>query len=306
MELLQLQYFRTVARKEHMTRAAEELRIAQPALSKTISRLEEDLGVPLFDREGRQIRLNAFGKAFLRKVETALTALEEGRKEVREMSGLDQGSIHLATSTLDLLTEPLAEFVSAHPKVSFRITQASAGEMEELLASGEVDICFTPLPLEGPGFKSAQVLNEDVFLAVPPGHRLAGRESVALAEVANDPFIGYKEGMLFQPMNDAFMRKAGISPKFVCRVDEPSAISRLVQAGLGVALVGGCGRVAGTPLTLLPISAPACGRSFQVVWHEKRYLSVAVQQFRDFIVQYFGKRRNSGAKTEGKKAELAG
>lgn len=64
MELLQLQYFRTVARMEHMTKAAKELRIAQPALSKTIARLEEDLGVPLFDRQNRQIKLNEFGRAF--------------------------------------------------------------------------------------------------------------------------------------------------------------------------------------------------------------------------------------------------
>lgn len=80
MELLQLYYFRTVAKNQHMTNAAEELRIAQPALSKTIARLEEDLGVPLFDRQGRSIKLNTFGQAFLRKVETALNALEDGRK----------------------------------------------------------------------------------------------------------------------------------------------------------------------------------------------------------------------------------
>ncbi len=69
MELLQLKYFQTVARLEHMTKAAEELHIAQPSLSKTIARLEKDLGVPLFDRQGRQITLNSFGKVFLKRVE---------------------------------------------------------------------------------------------------------------------------------------------------------------------------------------------------------------------------------------------
>lgn len=150
MELLQLHYFRTVARTEHMTKAAQELCIAQPALSKTISRLEEDLGVPLFDRHRGRIRLNAFGKAFLDKVEKALTLLEEGRKEVSELAGLEQGSIHLATSTLDRLTDALGEFLALYPEVSFRITQASMEEMTQLVEAGEVDMCFTALPINRP------------------------------------------------------------------------------------------------------------------------------------------------------------
>lgn len=88
MDLLQLKYFQKVPRLEHMTKAAHELHIAQPALSMMIARLENDLGVPLFDRHGRQIRLNAYGKALLIKVEKALL----GRREITEMSGLEDGA----------------------------------------------------------------------------------------------------------------------------------------------------------------------------------------------------------------------
>ncbi|XEC97284.1 LysR family transcriptional regulator [Paenibacillus tarimensis] len=287
MELLQLQYFQKVARLEHMTKAAQELRIAQPALSKTISRLEEHLGVPLFDRQGRQIRLNTFGKAFLKKVETALTALDEGRKEVSELAGLEQGSIHLATTTLDRLTEPLTAFLAQYPKVNFKITQAAAEEMEQLLEAGAVDVCFTVLPIDGPDLESATVLEEEVFLAVPPGHRLAARKSVSLDEIADEPFIAYKEGLLFQPMNESFFRKAGITPNIVCRVDEPAAIAKLVRAGLGVALIGGCGKDPDSRLTILSIDYPVCRRQFQLIWHKKRYFSKAARQFLDFLVRYF-------------------
>jgi DNA-binding transcriptional LysR family regulator len=89
MELLQLHYFQTVARLEHMTKAAEELKIAQPSLSKTISRLEEDLGAPLFNRQGRNIRLNQFGKVFLTRVDRIFRELEEGKREIRDMAGLN-------------------------------------------------------------------------------------------------------------------------------------------------------------------------------------------------------------------------
>jgi DNA-binding transcriptional LysR family regulator len=93
LELLQFNYFQTVARLEHMTKAAEELHIAQPALSKTISRLESDLGVPLFDRHKRNIMLNAFGRIFLEQVEIALNALEEGKRRVVEEAGLEKGRV---------------------------------------------------------------------------------------------------------------------------------------------------------------------------------------------------------------------
>lgn len=293
MELLQLRYFRTVARLEHMTKAAQELCIAQPALSKTISRLEEDVGVPLFDRHGGRIRLNTFGKAFLDKVEKALTLLDEGKKEVTELAGLEQGSIHLATSTLDRLSDALGEFVALHPEVNFRITQASMEEMTHLVEAGEVDICFTALPIDRPDISTASVLKEDVYLAVPSGHRFAGRKSVRLSELAEDPFIGYKEGFPFQQMNDRFFQEAGFAPSFVCRVDEPAAIASLVRAGLGVALVGNCGG-SNSQMNLLHIESPACQRNFQIVWHEKRYLSLAARKFRDFLIGYFAESGEAG------------
>ncbi|TLS51885.1 LysR family transcriptional regulator [Paenibacillus antri] len=286
MELLQLQYFRTVAKWEHMTKAAQDLRIAQPALSKTISRLEKDLGVPLFDREGRKIRLNAFGRAFLNKVEAALTLLEEGQREVADLAGAEHGSIHLATPTLDRLSEPLNAFVALHPNVHFRITQASMGEMARLIESGEVDLCFTPLPMDRPDFSSTSVLYEDVYLAVPPGHRLSGRPSVRLDEAANEPFIGYKEGFHFQIMNEDFLRAAGIAPNFICRVDDAASIAKLVSSGLGVALVGNCGGP-NAAFQLLPIEYPVCRRHFKIAWHNKRYLSKAARNFIDYVGRYF-------------------
>ena len=288
-----MRYFRTVARMEHMTKAAQELRIAQPALSKTISRLEEDIGVPMFDRYGGRIRLNTFGKAFLDKVEKALALLEEGRKEVSELAGLDQGSIHLATSTLDRLSDALGEFLALHPEVNFRITQASMEEMTHLAEAGEVDMCFTALPIDRPDISMVSVLKEEVYLAVPQGHRLAGRKSIRLGELAEDPFIGYKEGFPYQRMNDLLFQEAGITPNFVCRVDEPAGIASLVRAGLGVALVGNCGG-SNSLLNLLHIEFPVCQRNFQIAWHDKRYLSLAARKFREFLISYFAKSTEAG------------
>ncbi|EST51510.1 LysR family transcriptional regulator [Brevibacillus panacihumi W25] len=101
MDLLQLKYFQVVARLEHMTRAAEELHISQPSLSKMISRLEKHLGVPLFDRHGKQIRLNRFGKIFLNRVDRVFAELEEGQYELADLTGLERGEADL------IITHPL-------------------------------------------------------------------------------------------------------------------------------------------------------------------------------------------------------
>lgn len=287
MELLQLHYFRTVARLEHMTKAAQELRIAQPALSKTVARLEEDLGVPLFDRQGRQIRLNAYGRAFLQKAETALALLEEGRREVADLAGQERGRVYLATATLNRLSEPLGAFLARHSDVNFRITQASLEETTRLLEEGEIDYGFSAAPIDRPDIRELPLLEEEIYLAVPPGHPLAERASIRLREAANEPFIGYKEEHPFRKMTDAFCREAGFAAHVVCEVDEPGAIRGLVRAGLGVALMPACKKDEESPLVLLHIEAPDCRRTFRIAWWEKRYLSAAALSFREFVVQYF-------------------
>lgn len=291
MELLQLQYFRTVARLEHMTKAAEELRIAQPALSMTISRLEKDLGVPLFDRRGRTIRLNQFGKAFLKKTDIALHALEEGRREVADLAGLERGSIYLVTSTLERFSEPLAAFRAIHPGINFRITQATMPEMGALLDNNEVDFCFTAMPIERPGISELLMAGEEVLLGVPPEHRFTQRKGITLQEAASEPFICYKKDNPFRKMNDHFCDIAGVSRNVVCEVDEPTAIGSLIRAGLGVAFVGQCAPE--STIVKIPIEHPVCRRTFRLVWQESRYLSKAAHTFKDFLAEYFSNKKET-------------
>ncbi|GIP33578.1 LysR family transcriptional regulator [Paenibacillus sp. J2TS4] len=293
MELLQLQYFRTVARMEHMTKAAEQLHIAQPALSKTISRLEEDLGVPLFDRANRQIRLNAFGKVFLAKVETALSSLEEGKKEVMDLAGLERGVISIATNALNRLSPAIAAFRERFPDVSFRINQIAPAEtysIGELLEQGIADLGFGPMSFHKPGIREVPVLQTEVFLAVPRGHRYEHQSSITLEQVADDPFIEYKIGHPFREANDEISSRAGIQRTIVCEVEEPAALGSLVQAGLGVAFVPGCKGDDVPQYTLLHIEDPDNKRAFYVSWNEARYLSEAAREFQRFLVEYYAEK----------------
>lgn len=290
MELLQLQYFRTVAGLEHMTKAAEQLHIAQPALSKTIARLEQELGVPLFDRANRQIRLNHFGKAYLAKVEAALSLLEEGRKEVTDMAGLERGTIRIATNALTRLTPAIAAFRELYPDIRFRINQIAPAEsyrIEDLLEQGNADLGFGPLTSHKPTIRERPVLQTEVFLAVPHGHRFEHLSNIALEQAANEPFIEYKPGHPFREVNDEISHRAGIQRTIVCEVEEPAALVNLVQAGLGVAFVPGCKGDEVSQYTLLPIRGPDNRRAFSMLWNEARYLPQAVRAFQRFLVEYY-------------------
>jgi len=288
MDLLQLKYFQMVAQMEHMTKAADRLAIAQPSLSKTIARLEEELGAPLFDRQGRHIRLNQFGKAFLRRVETIFNELEQGRREVADMAGLERGVVTLAASSLNLLPELLSSFLTKQPNVSFRLSQASTLKMQHLLESGEIDLCISSVPIDRPGIQWVPLITEEIFLAVPPGHRLAGRSSIRLSEVADDPFISLREGYGLRDTTDHFCRQAGFTPNIAYEVDEPAAIGRFVQVGIGVAFMPALAWIVGSePVVQLHIEEPVCQRTMGLAWLKKRYLSTAADRFRQSAIEYF-------------------
>ncbi|MBD3920347.1 LysR family transcriptional regulator [Paenibacillus sp. PR3] len=290
MELLQLKYFRTVARLEHMTKAAEQLHIAQPALSRMISRLEEDLGVPLFDRVNRQIRLNAYGRTFLSKVELALSLLEEGKKEVVEMAGLERGTVSIATNTLSCLSPAVAAFREKFPHVSFRINQIAPTETHsigELLEQGITDFGFGPIAIRKPGIRECSVLQTEIFLAVPCGHRLENQSSITLEQAADEPFIEYKIGHPFRQVNDEISRRTGIQRTIICEVDEPAALHGLVRTGLGVAFIPGCKWNEVTQYSLLPIQDSDNKHTFFISWNETRYLSEAAREFQNFIIKYY-------------------
>ncbi|SEF26679.1 DNA-binding transcriptional regulator, LysR family [Amycolatopsis pretoriensis] len=288
MDLLQLRYFQAVARREHLSQAAAELRVAQPSLSRAIARLEADLGVPLFDRVGRGLRLNRFGAGYLRRVDRALAELDDARRELADAAGLDHGSVSVAAETLLTLTGVVTEFRAAHAGVDIRLYQSSATEMANQLRAGEVDLCFASQPLPGADLRTRELLHEDVLLAVPVGHRLAGRERVRIADLAGEPFVTTRPGYWPRELADRLFAAAGLRPEYTCESDEPGATGDLIGAGLGIGLVPAYSRgVTHIPGVWLHVDAPDCHRTLNLVWRADAYLSVAAQRLSDFAAEYF-------------------
>lgn len=289
MDLLQLRYFQAVARREHLSQAAAELRVAQPSLSRAIARLEADLGVPLFDRVGRGLRLNRFGAGFLRRVDRGLRELDDARRELEDAAGLDHGSIAVAAETLLTVTGLVTEFRAEHPGVDIRLYQSSATTMANQLRTGEVDLCFASQPLLGPGLRTSELVREEALLGVPQGHRLAGRKRVRLEEVAGEPFVTTRPGYWPRELTDRLFAEAGLQPDYVCESDEPGATGYLISAGLGVGLVPAYSRGVGAhlPGAWMHLDVPDCHRVLTLVWRADTYFSAAAQRLTDFASHYF-------------------
>lgn len=292
MDLLALRCFQVVARHEHISRAADELLVAQPSVSRTIARLEAELGTPLFDRRGRRIQLNRHGEAFLRRVERALGELEDGRRELADAARGDGGSVTVAAETLLTLTGVLSAFRAAHPGVAVRLRQSPADVMARQLRAREMNLCFASQPLAGPALTSVVLLREEVLLAVPNGHRLAGRERVEVAALEGEPFVTPGPGHWQRVLADRLFAAAGVRPLVVCEGDEPGAVLDLVAAGLGVALVPAMARDSGTReiVAWTRLAAPDCHRELKLVRHKDAYESPAAHAFADFAVRHFRER----------------
>ncbi|MGX4585903.1 LysR family transcriptional regulator [Paenibacillus chitinolyticus] len=288
MELLQLQYFLAVARLEHMTEAARSLHVTQSSLSKTIQRLEEDLGVPLFDRTGRRLRLNEFGSRFLRRAERALFELKQGKQEMRDLSGLEHSTLELAVTTASTLPNILRAFRKKMPDIQFHVQMLATQEMVTLLHRGEVDFCLSSPPIEGEDIECQIVCIDPILVAVPKGHRLAERTSVSLTELRDEWFVGVKRGYGTRDLVDSVCNSVGFAPKYVYEGDEPARLSALVEAEIGLAFIPGTARNSRENIRYLQVEDHELVREIALIWHRSRYISRAASEFRKVVVDYFG------------------
>ncbi|RVU28022.1 LysR family transcriptional regulator [Streptomyces antnestii] len=236
MDLHALEQFLVVARLEHLSRAAGELHVAQPSLSRTVARLEAELGAPLFDRAGR-LRLNESGRRFRDHVERSLGELEAGRRAVAEAAREGVGSVRLASETFLTITGPLAVFKTAHPDIDVELHQMPAVDMHRALRTREVDLCVASQPIRGDGLDSVHLHDEQVWLTAPPGHRLASRASVGVEELRDEPFVISRPGHWQRRLLDRLFAGHNLMPRIVCEGDEPAALAGLVIAGIGLSLI---------------------------------------------------------------------
>ncbi|WP_223068743.1 LysR family transcriptional regulator [Paenibacillus caui] len=290
MEWQQLEYFQTVARLQHMTTAARALSISQPALSRSISRLEKELGVPLFERSGRSIVLSKYGHLFLLRVNRMLAEYQEGIQELDDLLHPEHGEVSLGfLHTLGVQFVPglIRTYRKDHPAVHFQLHQNNTPNLLNQLVSGEIDMCMAAPRETGQPLEWVELMSQELFVIVPRGHRLADSGPIHLKEIGDEPLISFKLGYGLRKIIDDLLREAGISPKISFEGEEVHTIAGLVAAGLGVAIIPQTKGIDPNEIAFVPVSFPSCSRTIGLAWHKERYLSRTAKQFREFVMEQF-------------------
>ena len=293
MELHQLRYFVTVVREGTFTKAAERLYITQPSLSEQIRKLETELGSPLFQRLGRRLALTSSGEAFLPHAERVLVEVDEARARIEEVRGLRLGRLSigvLPSVAARLLPGVVAEFRGRHPGVDVVLRERSLGaQLEQLVHDGAADLAIVRLPGRRADLEERALAREPMVLVVPPGHRLGGRRSVALAELAGEPFVATDPGHGLRGLLERCCRQAGFEPRVVLETGQPDSVIGMVLAGVGVTVVPRL--AAGREGTQVPIRDRHAYRELGVVWRQGQALAPAARIFVDMLRAEMDQRR---------------
>ena len=283
MELLQMYYFMEVAKTGHMTKAAKNLHISQPAISKTIHEIETELGVPLFDRVGRMIVLNDYGKIMLKHTEEVFNSITAARNEISATSTINNKTVTIAARVASShIGEIIRQFKQLHPDVSIKVVQMD-------LKNGfteDIGLCSSSIRINKK--TSHTLFKEDIALAVPVGHPFAKLDTINLIDVKGEPIIGLDSSQLNQTMKNA-CNKAGFNLAYAIESDDPSTVRKFIKMGLGLAFVPVITWHKISQLSdirLIKIDNPACYRYVNLKWNPDTIKKPAVSAFRDFIEEY--------------------
>lgn len=288
MELTQLRYFQVAAYYEHISRAAEELNISQPALSTMISRLEKELGFSLFDHNGRSIVLNQNGKRFLKRVNHILMEVDDSKRELQDMAHESDSSISLAVSSSQFL-QGMHAFMYQHPAYKWNQRVAENKEIVALLKRGQIDLAVTSPGIYGEEFESTLLLRDIFKLAVHKDHPLAQRKSVCLGEVTGERFIMLLKGLPFRAQTDRIFADLGITPHYIMECDHLLR-RELINANAGITIASQSAsfrHLFNDNIRFLDIEDVYHTRDIVLVSRKGRYLSKASRQFADFLKHKF-------------------
>lgn len=295
MEIRQLKYFMEVAKREHMTEAAEVLHVAQSAVSRQISNLEDELGVDLFIRQGRKVRLTPIGRMFLDRISQAMAMLEDATREVNEHLDPYRGTIRVAfpiSLAAYILPTAISAFREYYPEAKFQLRQATFYELIELVLEGEYNMALLgPVPTNNDKLDGHILFTENMVALVPINHMLAREPVLTLSQLAEEPFILLPKGMHLREIIINACLEQGFSPKIAFEGDDVDALKGLVSAGLGISLLPDITLMDTFPrgTVKIPIIEPQVPRTIGIITSKNRQLLPTEKIFFEFLKQFFSK-----------------
>lgn len=292
MTLLQLQYFKALAHVLHYTQAAAQLHIAQPSLSYSIKELEKELGVKLFEKDSRHIRLTIYGEQFLSYVERALSMLDEGVNVLQQMADHAQQIVRLGyfhSISASLIPSIMLGFYdqSANQNIRFQFEEATSFDLYQQLKKGELDLAFCLHKDEE--LESVIIMRQPLYLAVPEYHPLADRKSVRFEDFAQEPIVMLDKPSSLRTQLDQIYKGYGVTPNVVFEVRECNTALQYVALRFGISVLPQVPTMENEKVAVIPIQdeSQAFVRTVYFSWVKGRPVSPAAKRVREFITEHY-------------------
>ncbi len=297
METTALRWFQQVADGITVTEVSDLDQVSQPGVSRALARLETEVGSQLLRRSGRTLRMTRAGATFKRHVDNLLHDLDDGLAALSELASPHTGTVSIAFQPslgAWLVPDLVASFRGRFPEVRFDLHQVRDELTGPTLARGEADVEITTVGSTIESVRWRPLLAEPLRLAVPSGHRLAGRASVGLVDAVDEPFVLLRRGYALRRTVEGLCRQAGYTPAIAFEGDELSTITGLVGAGLGVSVVPAPQREpaaeAATSVRSLALTDAGATREIGIAWSTERRLLPAAENFRQHVIDDLSRR----------------
>ena len=285
----QLSLFESVARNLSFTRAAEELHLSQPAVSMQIRQLEDSIGLPLFEKLGKQVSLTEVGREVYHYSQGINRYLSEMEEVLESLKGLSRGHLHVAVaSTVNYFAPRLmAAFHKAYPGIDLELDVANRERLIQLLVANSVDMVLMGQPPDNVEVESEAFMQNPLVVVAPPNHPLSGEVRIPLERLAQEIFVMREPGSGTRLAMERFFQKHRLTIRQGMQMTRNEAIKQAVRAGLGLGIVSAhtieleleTGR-----LTTLDVAGFPIERQWYLVYRKRKRMSPPSRAFRDFVL----------------------
>jgi LysR family hydrogen peroxide-inducible transcriptional activator len=289
MEFDQLRYFLKVAERSNFTRAAEDLAISQPALSRSIQKLEEELGQPVFERKTRNVSMTEAGVLLQARAQQILTIVEDTKAEITDdgISGRVRIGV-IPTIAPYFLPDLLSQFSKEFSSASVTVQEDTTDELMKSCTQGEIDLAVLALPIPAKYLEVEELFEEELLLVLPPDHPLVEKPKIRLNDIEQLPFVLLNEAHCLSDNIETFCRQRSFQPVSVERTSQLTTVQELVSLSHGVSMVPSMARVLdqSNRRVYRSFSGKKPTRKVAVVWNPYRFQSRLAEAFKDHLRTY--------------------
>ncbi|GAA5508623.1 LysR family transcriptional regulator [Novipirellula caenicola] len=289
MEFDQLAHFLKIVQTQNITRAAEELGLSQPAVSRSLQRLEDEIGQPLFERQSRKMMLTDAGEVLASRARQIMSLIDDTLSEITDDG--ETGRIRVGaipTIAPYFLPGLLQKFSTSFPKARMLVQEETTQSLLQRLTQGELDLAILALPIPAKYLEVEVLFEEELLLVMPTGHPLSQKRQIKLDDIQSLPFVLLDEAHCLSDNIVSFCRQRSFQPVSMEKTSQLAMVQELVSLGHGISMVPAMARAIDSNQQRLyrSFANPKPMRTIAAVWNPYRFQSRLLQAFHKAIQAY--------------------